>query len=89
MNLSQNQFAEKLGINPSNISRWENRKNGISLELAYSIAEKLKIPIELLVSSNFNINEAMSLKSIIISNLDKMSEAEQEKLAKMIEIIRK
>lgn len=55
LGLSQNQFAKKLGVNVSNISRWENKKNGMSMEMAYSISDKLNIPIEKIVSKDFTI----------------------------------
>lgn len=34
LGLSQNQFVKKLGVNVSNVSRWENKNNGMSLDMA-------------------------------------------------------
>ena len=63
MKLSQNSFAEKLDLNVSNISRWENAKNGMSLDTAYEISKKLNISLPELVGKDlskenidFNIN---------------------------------
>ena len=55
MGLSQNQFAKKLGVNVSNVSRWENKNNGMSLDMAYLISKKINIPIEKLVSEDYDI----------------------------------
>lgn len=52
LKLSQNMFAEMLEINVSNISRWENNINGMSLETAYLISKKLKIPLPDLIGKD-------------------------------------
>ena len=54
MKLSKNAFAEKLDTNVSNISRWENSKNGMSLETAYIISQKLNIPLPELVGKDLS-----------------------------------
>lgn len=54
MKLSQNSFAEKLDLNVSNISRWENAKNGMSLDTAYEISKKLNISLPELVGKDLS-----------------------------------
>ncbi len=50
LKLSQNSFANLLELNVSNISRWENKKNGMSLDTAWLISKKLNIPIPELIA---------------------------------------
>lgn len=66
LKLSQNAFAEKLNTNVSNISRWENKKNGMSLDTAYTISEKIKIPLPILIGNDLS-KEEINLKEIINS----------------------
>lgn len=56
LKLSQNMFADKLGLNVSNISRWESKKNGMSLETADIISKKLNIPLPDLIGTDFEKN---------------------------------
>ena len=44
--MNSGQFAEMLGINSSTYSMIENGKRGVSLENAFSIAQKLNKKIE-------------------------------------------
>lgn len=53
LKLSQNMFSQMLGINVSNICRWENKKNGMSLDMANIISEKLNIPLPILIGKDF------------------------------------
>jgi len=53
LKLSQNMFSQLLGINVSNICRWENKKNGMSLDMANIISEKLNIPLPILIGEDF------------------------------------
>lgn len=69
LKLSKNAFAEKLNINVSNISRWENAKNGMSLDTAYTISEKLGLPLPDLIGKDLRKEEVDF--SIIIKSLNK------------------
>lgn len=53
LKLSQNMFSQLLGINVSNICRWENKKNGMNLDMANIISEKLNIPLPILIEKDF------------------------------------
>ena len=64
LKLSRNSFANKLDINVSNISRWENNKNGMGLETANIIAEKLGIPLADIIGKDLT-KEELDLSSII------------------------
>lgn len=64
LKLSQNSLAKKLDINVSNISRWENNKNGMGLETANIIAEKLGIPLANIIEKDLS-KEELDLTSII------------------------
>lgn len=52
LNLSKNMFAKMLCLNVSNISRWENKKNGMDLDTANIISKKLKIPLSKLIEKD-------------------------------------
>lgn len=52
MKLSQNKFATKIGFNVSTVNRWEKKELGISIDNAIIIAEKLKVPLPILVGKN-------------------------------------
>ncbi|HIQ91046.1 MAG TPA: helix-turn-helix domain-containing protein [Candidatus Coprosoma intestinipullorum] len=69
LKLSQNAFAEKLNINVSNISRWENSKNGMSLDTAYNISEKLGVSLPDLVGKDLSTEELNFNK--IINSINK------------------
>lgn len=69
MKLSQNSFAEKLNLNVSNISRWENAKNGMSLDTAYEISKKINIPLPELIGKDLS-KENIDF-NIIINSLNK------------------
>ncbi len=64
LKLSQNSLAKKFDINVSNISRWENNKNGMGLETANIIAEKLGIPLANIIEKDLS-KEELDLTSII------------------------
>ncbi len=67
LKLSQNAFANLLELNVSNISRWENKKNGMSLDTALIISEKLNIPLPELIAKDLNDDDI----SIYINRIKK------------------
>lgn len=69
LKMSQNAFARMLDTNVSNVSRWENSKNGMSLETAFLISEKINIPLPDLVGIDFNSNEEYYM--FLLSNKEK------------------
>lgn len=77
LGLSQNQFAKKLGVNVSNVSRWENKNNGMSLDMAYLISEKLNISIEKLVSEDYDIYTDDLKTNEVLEKYRQLSEKEK------------
>lgn len=71
LKLSQNAFADLLDLNVSNICRWENSKNGMSLETALLISERLNIPISDLVGKDISLSGDKYIKSIICKKNNK------------------
>lgn len=47
-NMTQKEFADKLQVEPPNISRIENGKAGLSLDRIIKISEALDVPLYLL-----------------------------------------
>lgn len=68
LKLSQNAFADLLDLNVSNICRWENSKNGMSLETALLISERLNIPISDLVGKDLSQNKDKYIRLIKLRN---------------------
>lgn len=56
-NMSMEKFGEFLNTSSSNISRWENKNNGITVDVAYDISKKLKIPLGELIEKDLRIEE--------------------------------
>lgn len=77
LGLSQNQFAKKLGVNVSNVSRWENKNNGMSLDMAYLISQKLNISIEKLVSEDYDIYTDDLKTNEVLEKYRQLSEKEK------------
>lgn len=77
LGLSQNQFAKKLGVNVSNVSRWENKNNGMSLDMAYLISQKLNISIEKLVSEDYDIYTDDFKTNEVLEKYRQLSEKEK------------
>lgn len=71
LNLSQNAFAEKLGVNVSNVSRWESLENGMSLETAVKISEKLNVTLSNLIEKDLSTKKK---KKTIVQYIDKDKE---------------
>lgn len=77
--LTQEELAEKLGVNNRTISRWENGKNMPDISLYKPLCEILKISIEELVNGEKtdkgNVN--YSIEKAIINT---MNSSEKEKV---------
>lgn len=68
-NLSQYALAKMLGINQSNLSKFESGQKGISLRSFYTLSKELGVSMDVLLSENperasiKNINAMLSDKS--------------------------
>ena len=88
LGLSQNQFAKKIGVNVSNVSRWENQNNGMSLDMAYMISKKLCIPIERLVSEDFNIITKDNTCNEVLLKFKELSDKDKKIVANLIDSLK-
>ena len=88
LGLSQNQFAKKIGVNVSNVSRWENKKNGMSLDVAYLVAKRLRIPIEKLVSDDFDITKEDTTTNEFLLRFRDLSDKDKKIVTNLIESLK-
>lgn len=86
--LTQEQLAEKLGINNRTISRWENGKNMPDISLYKSICNILDISIEELINGEKTKKESVkqSFERALISTVDSNNKQEI-KINKLLRII--
>ena len=86
--LTQEQLAEKLGINSRTISRWENGKNMPDVSLYKDICEELGISIEELINGEKTNrdNIKISYEKALITTVDKNSEQKRE-ISKLFKIL--
>lgn len=56
--MSMNKFSELLGYNVSTISRWENQSNGVTIDSAIDISEKLNIPLQILLGKDIEKDDS-------------------------------
>ena len=81
-NMTQEQFAEKLGVSNRSISRWENGKTMPDYSLFPMICETLKVNISELLEGNFSENnDALKDKMHLIEEL---LDYEKQKKQRMI-----
>lgn len=93
-NLTLMQFASKVGLNYSTISRWINNNNGAYLDSAYQISEKLGIPIDRLVcidiyeeNDRINTNEFIKQVSTMLDN-SLLGDMQKQVMSNSIQIIK-
>lgn len=93
--LSLNSFASKLNTNVSNVSRWENNKNGMSLDTANEISKKLNIPLEDLIAKDLRIEENVKLDDthkldyLVLEKTKELSDEDKKKIIDIIDIYKK
>ena len=87
-NLTQEQFAEKLGINNRTISRWENGKNMPDISLYKSICNILDISVEELINGEKSKKENIKqcYEKALISTVDSNNKQER-KISKLVKTI--
>lgn len=68
--LSKSQLAEKLNVNQSTISRWENGEMGATVTNAFDISKILNVPLPDLLGKNLSVDNAEYID--ILSNIVKI-----------------
>ncbi len=75
LNLTQEEFCDKLNIEVSNLSKWENGRGYPSMPTFLKISEILKIePTKLL---DVKYYDKTSIKSLLINEIERLSDKEQ------------
>ena len=83
-NMTQEQFAEILGVNSRSVSRWENGRCMPDLSLLQSIAEVLEISIYELLHGRKMTNEELMEMRDRINDLIEYSAVEKKKKTKKL-----
>ena len=75
LNLTQEEFCDKLNIEVSNLSKWENSRGYPSMPTFLKISEILKIePTKLL---DVKYYDKTSIKSLLINEIERLLDKEQ------------
>lgn len=77
LNLSQNEFAEKLSVTRQAVSRWENGDTIPSTDMLKHIAETFDVSVDYLLGRS--IAQCQSCGTILIKNSDKGTESDGRK----------
>lgn len=88
MNISQQELADKLNLDRSTISRWENNDMDASIENAIQVANVLNISIADLTGKDLtkeNNNTFDELEILFNKNKDILTEDDKEMIKFMIE----
>ena len=86
--MSRNELADKLNVNQSTISRWENGDMGVTVDNAYDVANFFDISIadltgkDLTVNNNDNFDE---LELLFSKNKDILTDEDKEYMKFIIE----
>lgn len=86
--ISQQELAEKLNIDRSTISRWENDEMDVTVGNAIAVANYLNIPIEELTSKDLTVEEQPTfdeLELLFNKNKDILTDDDKETMKFIIE----
>ena len=89
--MSRSELAEKLHVNQSTISRWENEDMGVTVDNAYDIANFFNISIADLTGKDLtNENEVFNeLDNLLFSKAKQLNDEEKKAVLGVIEAIHK
>lgn len=89
--VSRNELADKIGVNQSTISRWENEDMGVTVENAYDVANFFKISIADLVGKDLekDIKQFDELEILLSKNKDLLTDDDKETIKFILEKARK
>lgn len=91
--LSMEKFGELIAQSSANVSRWENKNNGITVDVALDIANKLGYPLgeliekDLRLEENVILDEDHKLDLLIMDKTKELSEEDKKKVADIIDIV--
>lgn len=61
--MSRSELAQKLNVNQSTISRWENEDMGVTVDNAYDVAQFFNVSIADLTGRDLSIRDSSSIKN--------------------------
>lgn len=88
--LSMEKFGELISQSSANVSRWENKNNGITVDVALDIASKLGYPLGELIEKDLRLEENVILDEnhkLDVMIQDKSKELTEEGKKALINII--
>jgi transcriptional regulator with XRE-family HTH domain len=59
--LSMEKFGELINQSSANVSRWENKNNGITVDVALDVAQRLGYPLGELIEKDLRVEENVIL----------------------------
>lgn len=93
--LSLQKMSEMIKVNPSTISRWENKEMGVTVDNAYEISKILNIPLpdligkDLRVEENVVLDDKHKLDKIVMEKSKELNDSDKEMLIGIIDSISK
>ena len=84
---TQQAFAEKIGVHPNHITRWESNRFRPSTETLQRIAEVFEVRLDDLLDPKLNLPESMSQDKQLMARLELLRELEPEERAVIYHII--
>ncbi len=86
--MSRNELADKLNVNQSTISRWENGDMGVTVDNAYDVANFFNISIADLTGKDLTLNNNKKfdeLELLFSKNKDILTDEDKEYMRFIIE----
>lgn len=87
LDITQEQIAEYLDVNPSHISNIETGRAHPSLVALINIANCLRCSIDVFIDGEYSFNKDLGIEEMIISKLNLSDNDTKEKFFKIINIL--
>ncbi len=87
MDITQEQIAEYLDVNPSHISNIETGRAHPSLVALVNIANCLRCSIDVFIDGEYSFNKDLGIEEMIISKLNLSDNDTKEKIFQIISIL--
>lgn len=87
LEITQEQIAEYLDVNPSHISNIETGRAHPSLVALVNIANCLRCSIDVFISGEYSFTKEQKIEEMIISKLNLSDRATKEKILQIVNIL--
>lgn len=84
---TQQVFAEKIGVHPNHITRWESNRFRPSSEMLQKIAEVFEVRLDDLLDPKLNLPQALAEDKQLLERLELLRELEPDERAVIFHII--